>query len=138
MSIRGILARNSLFSELTEDGLDRLIDVGRVEYWTEGAMVLEEGATGPRMMVILEGEVEVPATGGITDLPLDGCLEVVLGVPAVDIHALHPERDLSLVGPAPHGRPVRGGIAIVVPDGLGVGHVLAPLHAAATQTDDRG
>ena len=56
---RETLAKNRLFSALTPDGLDRIVEVGRVEYWQKDAMVLEEGATGPRMMVLLEGQVEV-------------------------------------------------------------------------------
>lgn len=48
-----------LFSGLSDDELQRLVEVGRIEYWQEGALVLEEGAYGPRMMVLLDGRVEI-------------------------------------------------------------------------------
>ncbi len=54
-TLRGI----PLFHGLPESELRRLGDLGRVEYWQEGALILEEGAVGPRMMVILEGQVEI-------------------------------------------------------------------------------
>ena len=53
------LAAIDLFSELGEAELQRIAEVGRVEYWKEGALVLEEGAYGPRMMIVLEGRVEI-------------------------------------------------------------------------------
>lgn len=53
------LGRSPLFRSLGSEELGRLIEVGRVEYWQENALVLEEGAYGPRMMVILEGRVEI-------------------------------------------------------------------------------
>lgn len=48
-----------LFAGLPEADLERIAEVGRIEYWQEGALILEEGAIGPRMMVILTGRVEV-------------------------------------------------------------------------------
>jgi CRP-like cAMP-binding protein len=48
-----------MFAPLGDADLERLVEVGRVEYWQEGALILEEGAVGPRMMVILDGLVEV-------------------------------------------------------------------------------
>lgn len=59
MGTRETLAKHPLFCELTPDGVDRLVDVGRIEYWPEGAVLLEEGSVGPRMMLVLEGTVEV-------------------------------------------------------------------------------
>jgi len=56
---RRILSQSALFSAISPEGVDRLIDVGRVEYWQKDALLLEQGAVGPRMMVILEGSVEV-------------------------------------------------------------------------------
>jgi CRP-like cAMP-binding protein len=57
--IAQLLARLDLFRGLTADERERISELGRIEYWSEGALVLEEGAYGPRMMVLLEGEVEI-------------------------------------------------------------------------------
>jgi len=57
--IHGTLAETPLFAALTADEIDRIVDVGRVEYWQEDTDVLEEGTWGPRLMVILEGRVVV-------------------------------------------------------------------------------
>ncbi len=57
--IRDTLARTQLFAPIDTDGIDRMVDCGRVEHWNEGATVLEEGSSGLRMMVILEGRGEV-------------------------------------------------------------------------------
>ena len=48
-----------LFRTLTDDELGRLVDMGRLEYWQRGSVVLEQGAFGPRMMILVEGRVEV-------------------------------------------------------------------------------
>jgi len=48
-----------LFKGVLPDGVARFAEVGRVEHWPEGSMVLEEGERGPRMMVLLEGQAEV-------------------------------------------------------------------------------
>ncbi len=48
-----------IFNLLRPEEVERITEVGRVEYWQEGALVLEERAVGPRMMVVLEGRVEV-------------------------------------------------------------------------------
>ena len=53
------LASMPLFKTMPADGLQRISEVGRVEYWQEGAILLEEGAVGPRMLVLLEGRVEI-------------------------------------------------------------------------------
>lgn len=57
--LQDTLASIELFSELSADEIARIAEVGRVEYWAEGAVVIEEGAHGPRLMVLLDGEVEV-------------------------------------------------------------------------------
>lgn len=57
--LRQTLQSLPLFDQLRPEEVERLTEVGRVEYWQSGALVLEEGAVGPRMMVILEGRVEV-------------------------------------------------------------------------------
>lgn len=57
--IRETLRGTALFEPLDSDGLDRFVDVGRVEYWPEGSSIVEQGENGPRMMVILEGQGKV-------------------------------------------------------------------------------
>jgi len=57
--ILSALHQTELLQPLSADEVGRLAEVGRIEYWQEDALVLEEGATGPRMMVILDGQVEV-------------------------------------------------------------------------------
>jgi CRP-like cAMP-binding protein len=53
------LGETELLQNLSAPEVKRIAEVGRIEYWQEDAIVLEEGAFGPRMMVILEGQVEV-------------------------------------------------------------------------------
>lgn len=57
--IAAVLARSDLFVGLSDDERERIADLGRIEHWKSGALVLEEGAVGPRMMVLLEGQVEI-------------------------------------------------------------------------------
>ncbi len=57
--IMSALQQTELLQPLSGEEVGRLVEVGRVEYWQEDALVLEEGTTGPRMMVILSGQVEV-------------------------------------------------------------------------------
>ena len=57
--LHDLLSSNELFSSLDPGTVARIAEVGRVEHWKEGALVLEEGAYGPRMMVILKGSVEI-------------------------------------------------------------------------------
>ncbi len=54
-----MLARLELFRGWTEEELAHLAALGRIEHWREGALVLEEGAHGPRMMVLIAGRVEI-------------------------------------------------------------------------------
>jgi CRP-like cAMP-binding protein len=53
------LSESELLRSLSRDELVRLFDVGRVEHWQDQAILLEEGSFGPRMMVLLDGQVEV-------------------------------------------------------------------------------
>ncbi|MBX2797340.1 MAG: cyclic nucleotide-binding domain-containing protein [Myxococcales bacterium] len=57
--LHALLRATDLFSALDPPAVARVAEVGRVEHWTKGAVVLEEGAFGPRMMVILQGSVEI-------------------------------------------------------------------------------
>lgn len=75
-----ILSLTELFADMAPDEIDRLTEVGRVEYWPKNSMVLEEGAYGPRMLVLLEGKVEVlrkDKTGGQRQLAEFGEGEVL-------------------------------------------------------------
>lgn len=58
-SIRDALARTALLSPLSADEIDRLVAIGRVEYFARDAVVLEQGEHGLRLLVVLAGEVEV-------------------------------------------------------------------------------
>jgi len=53
------LGKTPIFNGLLDSEVARIVEVGRVEYWQENALVLEEGSYGPRMMVLLEGTVEI-------------------------------------------------------------------------------
>jgi len=44
---------------LTEDQVAVVAERGRVERWPDGALIMEEGMGGPRMVVLLEGTVEI-------------------------------------------------------------------------------
>ena len=57
--VSDVLQTTALFEGISQQEIDRLMEVGRVEYWPNGAMVLEEGTFGPRLMVLLEGTAEV-------------------------------------------------------------------------------
>ncbi|HHO49402.1 MAG TPA: cyclic nucleotide-binding domain-containing protein [Deltaproteobacteria bacterium] len=57
--LRAILADIELLQSLDDEARSRIAEVGRVEHWQDGAVVLEEGAFGPRMMVILQGRVAI-------------------------------------------------------------------------------
>jgi CRP/FNR family cyclic AMP-dependent transcriptional regulator len=58
-AILSALQQTELLQPLSPEEVGRLAEVGRVEYWQQDALVLEEGTIGPRMMVILDGQVEV-------------------------------------------------------------------------------
>jgi CRP/FNR family cyclic AMP-dependent transcriptional regulator len=59
------LASVELFSRLDPEERAQLAVLGRLEHWPRGAVVLEEGEVGPRMMVLLAGEVEVSREQGV-------------------------------------------------------------------------
>lgn len=65
------LHASPLGRRLDRDELHDLASRGRVEHWSAGSLVMEEGLGGPRMVVILEGRAQVtkadPA-GGEWDL----------------------------------------------------------------------
>lgn len=53
------LGRTGLCQGLSRQELVRVAEAGRVERWPEGGVVMEEGAAGPRVVVLLDGVVEV-------------------------------------------------------------------------------
>ena len=59
MDLADILAATPLCRQLSPDEVLRISEAGRIEYWPEGSLVLEEGTHGPRMIVVLEGHVQV-------------------------------------------------------------------------------
>lgn len=53
------LSTLELFSDLDVASRERIAALGRIEHWRDGALILEEGAPHPRMMVILEGRASI-------------------------------------------------------------------------------
>ncbi len=53
------LEGTALCRGLTRPELLRVVEAGRVERWPVGATVMEEGSQGPRVLVLLEGRVDV-------------------------------------------------------------------------------
>lgn len=54
-----ILAEIPLFARLQPDELSRIVEIGRVEYFSQSSVILAEGDDGPRLLVVLEGRVDV-------------------------------------------------------------------------------
>lgn len=54
-----LLGQTALCRDLSRAELLRVAEAGRVERWPQGATVMEEGAQGPRVVVLLEGRVDV-------------------------------------------------------------------------------
>jgi CRP-like cAMP-binding protein len=57
--IAGVLAGIELFAGWRPEELASLAGLGRLERWRRGARVVEEGDQGPRLMVLLDGRVEI-------------------------------------------------------------------------------
>ncbi len=64
MKLTEALAGTPLCSGLEPDEVERLASAGRVEHWPAGAIVMEEGEDGPRLVVLLEGEVVIQKSDG--------------------------------------------------------------------------
>ena len=64
MSSASMLADLPLFRGFDDDEIDRIALAGRVERWSSGSLVMEEGDAGPRLIVILEGRVAVLKSDG--------------------------------------------------------------------------
>ena len=58
-TLHDTLADVPLFAGLAPDEVDRLAEIGRVEYFQRSSMVLSEGDSGPRLLIVLDGEVEI-------------------------------------------------------------------------------
>lgn len=52
-------ATNPMLSSLTGEELDQIAALARIERWGVGATLLHEGASGPRVLLLLEGEAVV-------------------------------------------------------------------------------
>jgi len=53
------LGATALCQGLTRSELVRVAESGRVEHWPEGSVVMEEGTQGPRVVVLLDGRVQI-------------------------------------------------------------------------------
>lgn len=62
-SLRERLTATALLRRLEPDELDRLIEIGRIEYFAEGAELMAQGEAGLRLLVVLDGEAEVLRAG---------------------------------------------------------------------------
>ncbi len=69
-SSKEFLRRHQLFSGISEEDLDRLYGMARLISVPAGGAVMEEGAVGDSMYVILEGEAEVTKRSGAQDVLL--------------------------------------------------------------------
>lgn len=58
-ALRRSLAATPLFADLSDDQVDRLVAIGRVEYFAADSTVISQGDSAPRLLLLLEGEVEV-------------------------------------------------------------------------------
>lgn len=57
--IHRTLSETALFGPLGHDGIARFVEFGRIEYWPKGAVMLEEGDPAARLLVLLDGRVEI-------------------------------------------------------------------------------
>ena len=64
------LRRLSLFAELSEDDLDRLYKMSKLITVPKGNVLIEEGAPGESLYVIIDGEYEVTQRSGKQDVLL--------------------------------------------------------------------
>lgn len=97
------LSRTPLAEGLDADELARLAKNGRVEHWPEGAVVMEEGSQGPRMVVVLRGGAEV-----VKAAP-DGTVHVLAAVGEGDVLG-----EMSLLRDGPRSATVRATRALRV------------------------
>ena len=59
-----LLGRLDLLQGFRPEELTRLAELGRIEHWRAGAVVIEEGTHGPRMMVLITGRVSILRRAG--------------------------------------------------------------------------
>lgn len=57
--LRTSLAATPLFADLSADQVERLGAIGLVEYFSAGSVVISQGESAPRLLLLLQGEVEV-------------------------------------------------------------------------------
>ena len=53
------LSRTPLCRGLERVELSRLVEAGRIEVWPKGSVIMEEGSSGPRLVILLEGNVTI-------------------------------------------------------------------------------
>jgi CRP-like cAMP-binding protein len=92
-----------LFGGLTDDQLDRLVEMGEIVDLAPGEALIREGDEADALYVVLDGELDVTKRSGRTDIPL---ARVGPGSLQGEIAALEGGRRLASV----HGRqrPGRG------------------------------
>jgi len=128
------LGQTEVFRTLSAEEISRIVDVGRVEYWQADALVLEEGSYGPRLMVLLEGQVEIlrkDATGAQHTIAALGAGEILgemsllLDMPrTATVRALTALRVFAM-DRAAFEKLVEGGDPAVLKFGLALSRVLA-------------
>jgi CRP-like cAMP-binding protein len=59
MDLPTIMKRVELFRGLNEDQLGQVSDISRQEVFDKGAVIVTQGATGDRMYIVSQGQVEV-------------------------------------------------------------------------------
>jgi CRP-like cAMP-binding protein len=57
--LAAVLAATPICRDLSEPEVQRIAAEGRIEHWASGSTMLEEGTTGPRLVILLEGRVDV-------------------------------------------------------------------------------
>jgi CRP/FNR family cyclic AMP-dependent transcriptional regulator len=53
------LAATPLCRTLDASEVARVVEAGRVENWPAGSVIMEEGSSGPRLVILLEGTVHI-------------------------------------------------------------------------------
>jgi CRP-like cAMP-binding protein len=59
LQIARLLAKVDLFAGLSQEEGERIAELGRIEHWRAEGLLMEEHASGPRLVVLLEGEADI-------------------------------------------------------------------------------
>lgn len=63
IDVQARLRAAPLFRELRDRDLEDVVELGRVEHWPVGAVLLEQDTISPRLIVILDGQATVTMRG---------------------------------------------------------------------------